>query len=163
MVVLLRSKSFEGECPLEDPWYFTKYSMQKFSENQLSLMKNPSKIIPHGSVGLPPKNTLLPKSLDILPPVEEESKTPKLVKEWEGDSELWHMKDDKFNRPKAMVSLKIYPKVGLLQELGITSHGKMITDVWVACIKEHLREFLYMAQMASLELEISTTNDAVTL
>ena len=77
-------------------------------------MKAPHSVIPKDAMGLPPKNTLLPKNLDIIPPVEEQSKVPVLVKEWEGDTEVWHMKDDKFNRPKAMISIKLYPKAGLL-------------------------------------------------
>lgn len=55
------------------------------------------------------------------------------------------MKDEKFKRPKAFVNIKIYPFEGLLKELGRTAHGRMLAEVWVACIKEHLREFNYMA------------------
>jgi insulysin len=73
------------------------------------------------------------------------------------------MKDDKFKRPKAIVNIKIYPKQGLLQELGLTPFGRTLTEVWVACIKEHMREFNYMAQMASLELEFTVSHDALTL
>lgn len=96
-------------------------------------------------MGLPPHNTLLPKNLDVLPPNEEQSKQPKLIKEWNGDSELWFMKDDKFHRPKAIVNLKIYPGSGFLKELGLTAQGRMLAEVWTASIKEHLREFNYMA------------------
>ena len=45
----------------------------------------------------------------------------------------------------------------------MTSQGRTLAEVWVACIKEHLREFLYMAQMASLELEIVVKHDAIEL
>jgi hypothetical protein len=104
-------------------------------------------------MGLPPANTLLPKSLDLIS--AEASPIPELVKEWEGDTEVWYMKDNKFKRPKAIINLKIYPKSGLLKELGLTVVGRVLAEVWVACIKEHLREFNYMAQMASLELEFT--------
>lgn len=82
-------------------------------------------------MGLPEPNNFLPNSLDVLPPNESESNVPKLVKEWEGDGELWFMKDDKFNRPKAIVNLKFYPHGGLFQELGLTAKGRTLAEVWV--------------------------------
>ena len=39
----------------------------------------------------------------------------------------------------------------------------MLSEVWVSTIKEHLREFMYMASMASLELEISALHDSIVL
>ena len=73
------------------------------------------------------------------------------------------MKDDKFERPKAIINVKVYSGSGLLQELGITAEGRMITELWIAAIKEYLREFKYMAEMANLELEFTISNDAITL
>lgn len=117
--------------------------------------------IPDGAMGLPPKNTLLPKNLDIVG--EDDSTVPKLVHEWKGDTEVWFLKDNKFKRPKAIVKVKIYPKAGLLQELGLSVNGRVITELWVAVVKEHLREFNYMAEMASLELDFTVNHDGITL
>lgn len=69
-ITMIRSKSFEGEqggCNLEDPWYATKYSKERYSDDLLDVMKHPSKLIPDGKVGLPPPNNLLPKNLDLVP------------------------------------------------------------------------------------------------
>jgi hypothetical protein len=41
MVVFLRSKTFEDECKLEDPWYHTKYSKEPFSSSLKELLMNP--------------------------------------------------------------------------------------------------------------------------
>ena len=73
------------------------------------------------------------------------------------------MKDDKFERPKAIINVKVYPIAGLLSELGVTAEGRMITEVWIAAIKEYLREFKYMAEMANLELDFTISNDAISL
>ena len=73
------------------------------------------------------------------------------------------MKDDKFERPKAIINVKVYPSAGLLSELGVTAEGRMITEVWIAAIKEYLREFKYMAEMANLELDFTISNDAISL
>lgn len=42
--IYLRSKTFtpEEHCPIEDPWYFTKYGKEQFSESLLSLMSKPN-------------------------------------------------------------------------------------------------------------------------
>ena len=61
------------------------------------------------------------------------------------------------------MNLKIYTHTGLLQNLGRTVGGRMQAEFWSTAMKEHLREFIYMAQMASLELEISVQQDAVSL
>jgi hypothetical protein len=43
----------------------------------------------------------------------------------------------------------------------MTVRGKMQTELWIAAIKEYLREFNYMASMASLELEFTVNHDAI--
>ena len=65
-------------------------------------------MIPEDVLGLPPKNLFIPKNLEVLTPNEEDSKMPKLIKEYPGDTEVWYMKDDKFERPKAIVNARIY-------------------------------------------------------
>jgi secreted Zn-dependent insulinase-like peptidase len=127
-------------------------------------MKDPKKLVPEGvKLGLPPVNNLLPKNLGLVPADPEHAQKPVLVKEYPGDTEVWYMKDDKFERPKAIINAKVYPSAGLLSELGVTADGRMITEVWIAAIKEYLREFKYMAEMANLELEFTISNDAVGL
>lgn len=84
--IFLRSKQFEGKTDKKDPWYGTEYSIESYNDTLKELMREPKGVI---SVGFPPKNTLLPKDLTVLPKSEEDSKEPKLVKEWKGDSELW--------------------------------------------------------------------------
>ena len=163
--VIIRSKSFEadGSCTQEDTHYGTKFSKQPYTDAIKEAMEHPEKLVAKHNLGLPPVNTLLPKSLEIKPKDPEYSEVPKLIKEYEGDTEVWYLKDDKFERPKAIVTLKVYPAKGLLSELGVTAEGRMLTEFWVAAVKEHLREFRYMAEMASLELEFTVCHDAVVL
>jgi len=67
-IIIARSKSFESEnqCTQQDEWYGTKYSLEKYSPELIKLMTNPSSKVPDGKVGLPPRNTLLPKKLEVL-------------------------------------------------------------------------------------------------
>ena len=165
-LVILRSKTFEatGECTKEDTYYGTKYVKSAYPGSLIDAMKNPAKLVSEDAkLGLPPVNTLLPKNLDLVPADPEHATKPTLIKEYPGDTEVWYLKDDSFERPKAIINIKVYPRAGLLAELGVTAEGRMITEVWVAAIKEYLREFRYMAEMANLELEFTISNDAVSL
>ena len=66
------------------------------------------------------------------------------------------MKDEKFLRPKGMVSLKIYTGDC---EFGRTANGRLFVEIWNAMLQEYLREFYYMAQMASLNATMSVPHD----
>jgi insulysin len=141
-------------------WFGTKYCLSDYTPELLSIMSNPNLHYPGIKVGLPPKNTLLPNRLDIEPEETEYSRVPKKIKEWQGDTEVWYKKDDKFKRPKAFINIKIYPHGGLHANLGKTVEGKMFAEIWEAAIKEYLREFKYMAEMASLEFKIKVNEDS---
>ena len=112
--IYMKSNSFEQTpelISLTDPWFKTKYGVEQFSQKFLSLMQAPnvgSLKSQRKVLDLPPANNLLPKSVDILPPIEDASQKPILLKQWADDTDLWYKKDDKFNRPKGIVSLKIY-------------------------------------------------------
>ena len=104
---MLRSKTFENETDKTEEWYSTKYKTEDFSSSLLNRIVNPSVEIKRHKLELPPKNNLIPKNFDILPKDEEFSKEPKLINIGK-DIDLWYKKDDKFDRPKSEVSMKIY-------------------------------------------------------
>ena len=145
--IFFRSKSFENECTLEDKWFGTKFSKEGFSEHLLTLMKSPNVKITKKVLDLPPVNTLLPKNLDILPEDPENTHKPMLLKHWD-HCDLWYLKDDKFKLPKGFVKMKIYTNDCML---GRTVHSQVFLELWNKVIGEYLREYKYMASMASLE------------
>lgn len=66
-MIFLTSKSFDdASLPLKEKWYKIDYSMDKFSNEFLTKLKEP-KIKENGKkLDLPPPNPLLPKKFDIL-------------------------------------------------------------------------------------------------
>jgi secreted Zn-dependent insulinase-like peptidase len=50
---------------------------------------------------------MIPKNFDVLPENKEKSEKPTLVFQ-DGNNDLWYHKDDKFERPKAVVQAAIY-------------------------------------------------------
>lgn len=72
-----------------------------------------------------------------------------MLQQW-NDTDLWYKKDDKFERPKAIVNLKIYTNDCMF---GRTPNGRVFAEVWNNFLQEYLREFYYMAEMASLHAQ----------
>ena len=106
---MMRSKSFEGQTTEVEEWYSTKYSIAPFSAELVEKMKNPQCPIGSKKLDLPPPNNLIPKNFEILAKNADQSEKPKLVKSWE-ETDLWYKKDDKFERPKASVTMKYYTR-----------------------------------------------------
>ena len=52
------------------------------------------------------------------------------------------MKDEKYLRPKGLVSLKIYTGDC---EFGRTPKGRVFVELWNSMLQEYMREFYYMA------------------
>lgn len=107
----------------------------------LEKMKSPKCEIKTKQLGLPPKNKLIPKDFDILPANETYSTKPVLLKQFP-DTDLWYLKDDKFERPKAVVNMKIYTTDN---NFGSDVNSRLFFSVWNEVATEYLREFSYMA------------------
>lgn len=87
---------------------------------------HPNVEIKRKGLELPPKNNLIPKNFDILAKNKEYSSEPILLKQWD-DTDLWYKKDDKFDRPKSEVSMKIYTNDC---ELGVTLESRVFVNLW---------------------------------
>ena len=64
--IFLQARSVESVCDKTEEWYSTKYHMADFSEELKKKMSNPSLKENSKKLGLPPPNTLIAKSLDVL-------------------------------------------------------------------------------------------------
>lgn len=107
---------------------------------------------------LPPVNTLIPKKFDVLPKDESLSKEPQCIQK-DGSGLIWYMKDDKFERPKAWVAVKIYCQS---DESPFESIEKrLFASVWKAVFEEYSAEFRYMAECANLESDLSIMSDNI--
>ena len=71
---------------------------------------------------------------------------------------MWYKKDDKFDRPKSMVSMKVYTKDC---DLGSKPESGVFMSLWAHMQNEYLREFNYMANCANLSFNVSPMYDNV--
>lgn len=109
LLIFLKSKSFADDESIklnEEKWYKTKHVVEPFSADLLKKMREPNCDTSKLKLDLPPKNTLIPENLAVLPEDKEHGKTH-LLKQWD-DADLWYHKDNKFDRPKAYVYIKVY-------------------------------------------------------
>lgn len=107
---------------------------------------------------LPPANTLIPENLKVLPENKEHGKTS-LLKTWD-DADLWYHKDNKFDRPKAYVYMKIYTND---DGFGESAEKRVFALIWSQVVNEHLREFSYMADCAKMSYGLNVLNDNLSL
>ena len=74
-------------------------------------MQAPKCEIKEKKLDYPPPNNLIAKDFSILEKTEDVQ--PKLLKRWPQCTDLWYLKDNKFERPKLIVNKKIYTNDGL--------------------------------------------------
>lgn len=104
----INSQSFDNaSLPLKEKWYNVDFSREKYGEELLNKMKKPVVADNGKNLDLPPVNTLLPKNFNVLATDAAISAKPTLLQQWE-ETDLWIKKDDRFNKPKALIACKIY-------------------------------------------------------
>jgi secreted Zn-dependent insulinase-like peptidase len=79
------------------------------------------------------------------------------LKQWE-DTDLWYKKDDKFEKPKAYINMKIYTT-----DCGfcVQDDARVFASVWQGVQEEYLREFNYMADCANLGNSVNVMYDNI--
>ena len=110
ILILLRSRSFEGHTDREVPHYKTKYQVTDLPEDLLSKLENPVADQSSKKFGMPPPNNLIPTDFAIHEQDVGFSTTPILVKRWPRVADLWYKKDDLFKKPKVYIVANIYTK-----------------------------------------------------
>lgn len=106
-MIIMSSKTFESIADQEAEWYGTKYAIETYSDELIAKMKQPNCVVKTKKLDLPPANALIPKNFSILAKDSAASNQPRCIKTWDG-AELWYKKDDKFEKPKAQVDVKIH-------------------------------------------------------
>jgi hypothetical protein len=93
---------------------------------------------------------MIPKKFDIYPKEILYSEKPVFLMQWD-DTDLWFKKDDKFQRPRTIVEMKIYTNDN---GFGQTIKGRLFAHLWQRIVTDYMREFLYTSEMAHVEFAI---------
>lgn len=120
-------------------------------------MSAPNCEITNKKLDLPPVNNLIAKNYDVLPKNDPPAKAPTVIKQGE-DFDLWYMKDDKFETPKAVVYMKLYTADN---RFGQTPKDRLFPLIWRDVFDEFNGEFAYMAEVANLNSSVVLNNDNI--
>jgi insulysin len=154
-LIFLISQAFEGKVNSKEPVYGTSYDIEALSPELTSKLTNPqfTPLKSKKKLDLPPRNNFLPERLDILP-IDDEilSKTCTKILGTKM-SDAWYKKDSKFLTPRALINVKIYCKDN---SFPYTPQAVVLHSLWLDILKDHMRESLYMADMANIKTDISS-------
>lgn len=104
MMIIMKSKSFEGKTSLAEPYYNVKYNEMRIPDSILDKFENPSQNY-MDRLDLPLKNEFIPNDLELIQTELKEGPTKIQNKE---NSVVWVKEGSKFKIPKAIVFLKIF-------------------------------------------------------
>ena len=157
--ILMRSQSFKDTDLVSETeeWYGTKYKVTPFTDSLKEKMANPQCEIKSKKLDLPPVNNMIPTKFEVLEKDEQASAKPHILKQWD-DTDLWYKKDDKFQKPKACISMKIYTTDS---GFCVQDETRVFASVWNGVQEEYLREFNYMADCANLYNSVGIRHDNI--
>ena len=114
-------------------------------------MAEPKCEITQKKLDLPPKNTIIPKNFTVLDENTALSEKARRILQDE-NTDLWYRKDDKYKQPKAVVQMRIYTNDN---DFGKSLSGNLFSKVWAQVLDQHLKEYTYMAELATLKFSLT--------
>ncbi|KAK7017923.1 metalloprotease [Paramarasmius palmivorus] len=126
----------------EEPWYGTKYRVERFPEE---FVKACGDNTPIQEMFLPGPNQFIPQNLEVdKKDVESPTRRPHLI--WDTSlCRVWHKKDDRFWVPKAHVIIDIRSRFA-----DPSPRSTVLTRLFTDLITDSLVEFSYDADLAGL-------------
>jgi len=110
------------------------------------MINKPNCVITSKKLDLPPPNTMIPKNFDVLAENKALSEKATLIFQDE-NTDLWYRKDDQYKQPKGIVKMRIATKDN---GYGNSIEGRLFAQIWHRVLDEHLKEYTYMAEQATL-------------
>ncbi|CAD8058440.1 unnamed protein product [Paramecium sonneborni] len=149
LIIFLSSQTFSNQLGNKEEYFGTEYSQVKFSEEITTVFQKAGETI-SPQLNLPPQNIYIPKHTNVLPQQNGLPQFPELI--WQNEqSDLWFKQDDRFQVPKTVIQLRINTvEVGY----GKLSKTEAIAKIWQALLKNHVREFNYLAEMAKIDASL---------
>lgn len=139
LLTMIESQSFAEECTQVEPIYSSKFVTVPFGDIQ-PLPCN---------VALPGHNLFIPDDLSLLP--LGAAKLPRKVYESEY-IEAFFKEDHEFNLPKADLNFRFY------FDGQHTAREDVVRSIFLKMLKEQLREFVYEAEIAELDSNVSISS-----
>ncbi|KAG0448699.1 hypothetical protein HPP92_027702 [Vanilla planifolia] len=145
--IFWESKTFEGITDLVEPWYGTKYSVQKITPSTIQVWTEKA---PKEKLHLPIPNMFIATDLTIKQ-VSDKVRYPSLLRK-SPFSKLWYKPDTMFFTPKAYVKIEFNCPLS-----SQSPEAAVLTDIFTRLLIDYLNEYAYYAQVAGLNYNIIDT------
>ncbi|XP_036670582.3 insulin-degrading enzyme isoform X1 [Drosophila suzukii] len=143
--IVMVSQSFEQDCDLAEPYYKTKYGVERVTKDTVQCWEN-CDLNENLKLALP--NSFIPTNFDISEVPADAPKHPTIIMDTP-ILRVWHKQDNQFNKPKACMTFDMSNPIAYLDPLNCNLNHMM-----VMLLKDQLNEYLYDAELASLKLSV---------
>ncbi|XP_028553787.1 insulin-degrading enzyme-like 1, peroxisomal [Dendrobium catenatum] len=153
--IFWESKSFEGCTDLVEPWYGTKYSVQKLPPSTIQQWIEKA---PKEDLHLPIPNIFIATDLTIkqvsdkVNSIYECVPYPYLIRK-SPFSRLWYKPDTMFFTPKAYIKIEFNCPLS-----NQSPEAAVLTDMLTRLLMDYLNEYAYYAAVAGLYYSIHSSN-----
>uniref|UniRef100_A0A8D9BMR4 Insulin-degrading enzyme n=5 Tax=Cacopsylla melanoneura TaxID=428564 RepID=A0A8D9BMR4_9HEMI len=141
-------KQFEPKCDQTEPWYGTKYTREKLSDEQLKKFEN---VTSNSAFHLPQPNEFIATDFTLLAPDADIAPHPTIMY----NSPLiraWLKQDDEYKVPKLNASFEFISPYAYLDP-----ECTNMTHLFISLFKDALNEYSYDAKLASLGWDLNNT------
>ncbi|MBT6503304.1 MAG: hypothetical protein HOK67_25720 [Deltaproteobacteria bacterium] len=130
-----------------DPWYGTRYSVERIPDDQLSLWRD---VVPHPALTLPPPNPFIVENVSYQPGQLNEA-YPVLLKHSDR-TRVWFKQDNIFNIPKGNLRIRLSTP-----DAYSSVKNAAMTKLFTLLLRERLNEYSYPAVIAGLHYSMSNS------
>lgn len=152
MRVLIVDQTFYWKCNDTEKIYGTKYGSELIPQ---STIRDWMICGSNASFHLPQPNTFIPTDFEFLAIDNWKQTYPKIIR----DSSLvrvWFKQDTEFRKPKQIITVEL--KTPSIHSDALNWN---LTHIFVWLIEDHLKEQLYLAELAGLECRIAITTNGI--
>lgn len=142
------AKQFEKDLDKKEPWYGTKYHIEKIPDATIQRWKEVG-LCP--DLKMPEKNEFIPTDFNLYPIDEDVTEFPIIVEDT-ALTRVWFKQDDQFLLPKANLMCDFVSPLAYLDPLNCN-----LTHMLVQLFKDALNEYAYAAELAGLKWELINT------
>lgn len=153
--IFVVGQDFESFCTDEEPWYKTKIKLSKIPEGLIKSWSNPESVC--DKLKLPTPNELIASNFDLVERDPDNGEQPTILKDTKL-GRVWYRQDDEFQRPKCNLYFSIQSPVAYA-----SPHNINLIRMFVSLFKDHMTEYTYDADLASLFYSIANSQTGLTM
>lgn len=152
MRIIIVDQSLHWKCDETEKVYNTKYGIEKIPQVTIN---DWTVCGMNQSLHLPQLNPFIPTDFDFLSIDSWKQTHPKIIRD-SSLSRVWFKQDTEFRKPKAIMTIELKNPTIHCDPLNWN-----LTHLFVWMLEDHMKEQLYVAELAGLECRIAITTNGI--